>query len=239
MYSTLIVDDEPNARERIRTLLAQHDAVNVVGECSNGVDALQAIRNQKPQLLLLDIQMPGLDGFGVLSHLTPREVPVTVFITAFDKHALRSFDVGAVDYVLKPIVPERFNTALERALERVRAHTASPMPELPPLERLVVEKRGRMVVVPLAGVAWLEAEGNYVRVHAGDGDFLMRATLTMLESRLDPTRFMRIHRSAIVSLPHVTVLKPGAHGDGVVVMKDGTELQAARTRAGELRRRLR
>ena len=249
MYSTLIVDDEPNARERIRALLAGHESIRIIGECANGVEALGAIRRDQPQLLLLDIQMPGLDGFGVLAHLLPSEIPVTVFITAYDQHAIRAFDVGAVDYVLKPIVAERFHVAVARALERVQA-TAAARPDLPALlrgactsvpwlDRLVLEKRGRMVMVQLDDVYWLEAEGNYVRVHAVDGSYLMRATLRMLDSRLDPAHFLRIHRSAIVSLQHVDSMRPGIHGDGMVLMRNGAEVPASRTRAGQLRTLLR
>lgn len=247
MPTALIVDDEPNARERIRTLLSSHAGIVVIGECADGVEALAAIRQQKPELLLLDIQMPGLDGFGVLAHLRPREVPVTVFITAYDEHALRAFDVGAVDYVLKPIVPDRFDKAIERALTRITA--AADRVDVPSLlrsaadasswmERLVVERRGRVVVVPVSEVRYLESAGNYVRVHAAAETYLMRGTLRMLESRLDPAKFMRVHRTAIVALAEIERVEPGAHGDGTVVLRGGVSLPAARTKARELRTRL-
>ena len=249
MPSALIVDDEPNARERIRTLLARHAAVTVAGECGDGVAAVEAIRRERPDLVLLDVQMPGLDGFGVLAHLRPREIPVTVFVTAYDQHALRAFDVGAADYVLKPIVRARFDVAVARALERIgrrqgkgaagvppilRAHTHGPW-----IDRLVVEKRGRLVAVPLAQVRWLESEGNYVRAHAAGTSYLMRATLRLLELRLDPACFVRAHRGVLVSLSQIASVEPGTHGDGTVLLRDGTRLTVARKRARELRRRLR
>ena len=247
MPSALIVDDEPNARERIRALLTRHTSVTVVGECGDGVEAIAAIRRERPLILLLDVQMPGLDGLGVLAHLTPREIPVTVFVTAHDRHAIRAFEIGAVDYVLKPIVRARFDLAVTRAVARVaqrerparagvrilRAQTAGSW-----IDRLVVERRGRLVVIPLARVRWLESEGNYVRVHAIDGTYLMRATLRLLESRLDPARFARSHRSTIVALEHVAGLEPGAHGDGTLLLEDGTALPASRTRTRLLRARL-
>jgi two-component system LytT family response regulator len=252
MPSALIVDDEPNARERIRALLARHPGVTVAGECGDGIDALAAIRRERPQLLLLDVQMPGLDGFGVLAHLRPREIPVTVFITAFDEHAIRAFEVGAADYVLKPIVPSRFDVAVTRAIERIerigertraprsgvpavlRAHSGGPW-----IDRLIAEKRGRLQVIPLGSVRWLASEGNYVRIQAADETYLMRATLGLLERRLDPARFARIHRSSMVALRHVSSLEPGEHGDATVHLQDGTALPVSRKRARELRERLR
>lgn len=250
MIKTIITDDEPNARERIRTLIAQDARFQLVAECSDGVEAVAAIRRERPDLLLLDIQMPGLDGFGVLAHLLPQEVPLTIFITAYDEHAIKAFDVGAVDYVLKPIVPARLATALTRALERLAQGKRLGPVQLPPLLRsvqqvapwldsLIVEQRGRMVLLPTAQVHWLEATGNYVRVHSDQGSHLMRATLTMLESRLDPQQFLRVHRSAIVALNRVTLVEPGAHGDARITLRDGTTLAAARGRASELRARLR
>jgi two-component system, LytTR family, response regulator len=248
MPSALIVDDEPNARERIRALLARHPSLTIVGECGDGVDALAAIRRERPQLLLLDVQMPGLDGFGVLAHLRPREIPVTVFVTAFDEHAIRAFEVGAADYVLKPIVSSRFDVAVARAIERIgeragvprsgvpavlRAHSGGPW-----IDRLIAEKRGRLHVIPLASVRWLASEGNYVRIHAADESYLMRATLGLLERRLDPARFARIHRSSIVALRHVFSMAPGEHGDATVRLQDGTVLPVSRKRARELRERL-
>jgi two-component system, LytTR family, response regulator len=227
LITALIVDDEPNARERVRTLLEASREVMIVGECSDGESGVAEIRRRKPQLLLLDIQMPGADGFAVLHALEAEEIPTTIFVTAYDEHAIRAFDVGAIDYVLKPIVAERFQLALDRALERIRSGSW--------LDRLVVEQRGRMTVVAISSVIWLEAEGNYVRVHSTAGATLMRSTLTGLEKRLDPKQFLRIHRSAIVSLAYVAGITPGDHGDATVTMRGGATIVAARTHARALR----
>jgi two-component system LytT family response regulator len=250
MVEALIVDDEPHARERVRTLLSRHASVRIIGECADGITAVTAIRRERPQLLLLDVQMPGLDGFGVLAHLHPREMPITVFVTAFDEHAIRAFDVGAADYVLKPIVATRFDLAVERALQRLAAGSPTPGRQLEPvlkgaaveglwLDRFAVEQRGRMVVVPATSVHWLAAAGNYVRLYGDTGSQLMRGTLSVLQTRLDPAAFLRIHRSAIVSLRHVAAIRPGQHGEADVVLRDGTVLRASRSRARELRTRLR
>lgn len=248
--TALIIDDEPHARERLRDLLARRSDIRVIGECGDGSSAVTAIRRSRPELILLDVQMPELDGFGVLAHLRPREMPVTVFVTAYNQHALRAFDMGAVDYVLKPIVAARFELAIDRATQRVRERSVSPSSQIKPvlesaapdgpwLERLIVERRGRMLIVPVWSVHWLEAAGNYVRVHGQDGSNLMRATLRVLETRLDPRLFYRIHRSAIVALGSVADVRPGSHGDADVILRDGTELHASRARGRELRLRLR
>ncbi|HEX2189461.1 MAG TPA: LytTR family DNA-binding domain-containing protein [Longimicrobiaceae bacterium] len=246
----LVVDDEPLARERVRALLERYPGIRVVGECGDGVAAVAAIRRERPDLLLLDVQMPGLDGFGVVANLHPREVPVTVFVTAYDEHALRAFDVGAADYVLKPIQPERFRTAVERALERVSSGGRRPHRDLEPvlrqvcadggwLSRFVVERRGRMTLLPVEAVRWLEGADNYVCVHGVEGDHLLRTTLRELERQLDPAGFARIHRSAIVALGRIAAVEPGSHADAVVVLDDGTRLRVSRRRAGALRERLR
>ena len=227
MITALIVDDEPNARERVRTLLDARGDVSVIGECGDGETAIAEIRRRKPQLLLLDIQMPGADGFQVLSTLEPEEIPTTVFVTAYDAYAIKAFDAGAIDYVLKPIVAERFNVAIDRALERVRSGGW--------LDRLIVEQRGRMTVVAIDSVWWLESEGNYVRVHAASGTHLVRATLSGMEQRLDPRKFLRVHRSAIVALDAVVRVEPGDHGDALVQLRDGHSIVASRNHARDLR----
>jgi two-component system, LytTR family, response regulator len=227
LITALVVDDEPNARERVRTLLCERADIRIAGECGDGESAVAEIRRRKPQLLLLDIQMPGLDGFGVLAALEPEEIPTTVFVTAYDEFAIKAFDAGAIDYVLKPIVPERFALAIERAVDRVRSGAW--------LDRLVVDQRGRMTVIPTTAVMWLEAERNYVRVHTPQGAHLMRATLTGLEGRLDPSRFMRVHRSAIVALRAIRSIAPGDHGDAQLKLVDSTCLVASRNYAKSLR----
>jgi two-component system, LytTR family, response regulator len=249
MVAALIADDEAHARERVRTLLAGHAAVRIVGECADGVAAVAAIRRERPQLLFLDVQMPGLDGFGVLAHLRPSEMPLTVFITAYDEHAIRAFDFGAADYVLKPIVPTRFALAVDRALRRLGAGNPTPGEQLAPvlrqavegrwLDRFAVDVRGRTVMVPAESVHRLEGAGNYVQLHGDTGRQLLRGSLRVLEFRLDPAAFMRIHRSAIVSLRHIASVRPGSHGEAEVTLRDGTVLRASRSRARELGARLR
>ena len=246
----VIVDDEPLARERVRTLLGRYPQIRVLAECDSGADAVGLVRRHRPDLLLLDVQMPALDGFGVLANLHPAEVPVTVFVTAYDEHAVRAFDVGAADYVMKPIQPERFARAVERALERVAAGGRAPHRDLEPvlrqvradgrwLDRFAVERGGRMVLVPVETVRWLESADNYVRIHAEGQSHLVRASLRELERQLDPAKFLRIHRSAAVALSRVRSVEGGPHGEAEVRLDDGTRLRAARTRAALLRSRLR
>lgn len=244
----LIVDDEAPVRERVRALLALAPGVEIVGECRDGIQAVDEIRRLRPDAMTLDVQMPGLDGFAVLAHLEDGEIPVTIFVTSYDEHALRAFDVGAADYVLKPIAPARFRTALVRALARVRGgsthHQESAVlrhrhQEGRWLERLVVDTAGHMRLMPLDTVRWLEGADNYVRVHTTQGSHLMRITLAHLETQLDPAHFLRVHRSSIVAIARVRAVEPGTHGDAVVTLDDGTEVRVARTRTARLRRRLR
>jgi two-component system LytT family response regulator len=242
----LIVDDEALVRQRIRTLLQEHSQIVVIGECVDGVAAIQTIRRERPDLVFLDVQMPRLDGFGVLAHLPEPARPVIVFITAYDQYAIRAFDVGAADYVLKPVQPDRFATAVTRALERLTA-SVTGRPALSallrdvraqghPLDRFVVERRGRVRVIPAAQVRWLESVRNYVRVHVDDGSsHVIRTTLGALADQLDPERFLRIHRATIVQVARVRALSPRGHGDATVTLDDGTQLPASRSRVAALR----
>jgi two-component system LytT family response regulator len=245
----LIVDDEAPARDRVRALLATAGDISIVGECTNGIEAVAAIRRERPALITLDIQMPGLDGFGVLSHLRADEMPVTIFVTAYDEHALRAFDVGAADYVLKPIQADRFALALARAIARISGDDGSARPEVSTLrhlrengrylDRIAIEAQGSMQLIPVGGVRWFEGADNYVRVHTGTSSHVLRITMHALEQQLDPARFMRVHRSAIVSFASVTRLERGRHGEGTLVLDDGTAVRVARTRATRLRLALR
>ena len=246
----VIADDEPPARERVRTLLGAFPRLAVVAECEDGVAAVEAVRRTRPQLLVLDIQMPGLDGFGVLAALRPRERPVTVFVTAHDEHALRAFEVGVADYVMKPIRRDRFVAAVERALDQVATLGRHGARDLEPLfrqlradgrwlDRFVVERGGRLRVVPVGAARWLEAADNYVRLHTSDGTHLVRGSLAELAAQLDPSAFVRVHRSAIVAVRRVRDAATGRHGELDVTLDDGTRLRVARSRAEELRRRLR
>jgi two-component system LytT family response regulator len=236
----LIVDDEPLARRRVRRLLAPESEIEIVGECGNGSDAVAAIEELAPDLVFLDVQMPELDGFDVLAAVDVERMPAIVFTTAFDEYAVRAFEVHAVDYLVKPFSRARFELALGRAasrlerrdgpvderlaalLETLRAERARP-------ERLVVKAGGRVQFVPVAEIRWIEAEGNYARVHAGETSHVVRTTLAGLASKLDPKRFLRIHRSTIVNVRYVRELRPWFRGDYVVVMRDGTELTLSRT----------
>ena len=234
----LIVDDEAPARRRIRRLLAAEADVTVVGECGDGASAISTIAETRPDLVFLDVQMPERDGFEVVKALAPRRLPAVLFVTAFDRYALQAFEVHAVDYLLKPFTGERFRTALDRARERITQHVHDPaLAELAKalrnrpayLSRLPIRSAGRTVFVDLDAVDWLEAADNYVRVHVGQREHLLRETLATLEAQLDPERFARIHRSAIVRLDGVVEIRPTSHGDAEVVLRNGSRLTASRT----------
>ena len=234
----LIADDETVARRRVRRLLAAEPDVEVAGECADGAAAVQAITSDCPELVFLDVQMPELDGFGVLRTIDPAPLPAIVFVTAFDRYALRAFDVHAIDYLLKPFTRERFRLALDRARERIgRANVDPGLASLAAalrrqpryLTRVSVRSAGRIIVVDLSTVDWIEAADNYVRLHAGRREYLRRETLAGLEKRLDPDRFARIHRSAIVQVNRIRELHPASHGDMDVVLTDGTVLTLSRT----------
>jgi len=236
----LIVDDEPLARERIRALLRDAPETEVVGECGDGRRAVAAIRRRKPDLVFLDVQMPELDGFEVLRALGPAEMPAVIFVTAYDRYALRAFEVHALDYLLKPFDRERFQRALARArsqLERdrhgaVEKRLLALLEDLQPgrkrLERLVVKEGGRIFFLRADEIDWVEAQGNYARLHVGRETHLVRETMARLEAGLDPKHFARIHRSAIVNLERVREMRPDFHGDYAVVLRDGTRLTLSR-----------
>jgi len=243
----LVVDDEGPARRRIRRLLLAETDIVVVGECGDGASAVEAIARERPDLVFLDVQMPERDGFDVVTAIPRRELPAILFVTAFDRYALRAFDVHAVDYLLKPFTRERFRTALDRARDRVaRRVPDAGMADLTEslrarpsyLTRVVVTSGRRSIVVDLASVDWMEASGNYIRLHAPSREYLLRDTLAALEAHLDPDRFVRIHRSAIVAVDRVATLTPVSHGDAEVVLRDGTRLTASRTWRDRLRRAL-
>jgi two-component system LytT family response regulator len=249
----LIVDDEPAAREGLRHLLAADPEVTVVGECANGREALEALHRAPADVLFLDVQMPGLDGFGVLRELGPDRVPVVVFVTAYNQYALHAFDVRALDYLLKPFSDERFQEALGRAKAHVRrgrlgdlgqrlaallAELDQPAPpaviEAPApgtgtyLDRLVIKSGGRVTLLRVTEIDWIDAEGDYVRIHVGRQWHLLRETMKNLEAQLDPRRFVRIHRSTIVNLERVKELQPFFRGEYVLVLHEGTTLKLSR-----------
>jgi two-component system LytT family response regulator len=231
----LIVDDEAVARRRIRRLLAAEADVTVVGECADGASALKSIAKDKPDIAFLDVQMPELDGFDVVQSVPPPELPGIVFVTAFDRYALRAFDVHAIDYLLKPFTRERFRTALARARERLGSHdnVAALREHLRATRhypaRVAVRAADRFVVIDWRDVDWVEAADNYVKLHVGATEFLLRDTLASIEKQLDPGRFARIHRSAIVQLDRIAELHPVSHGDVDLVLRGGARLMLTRT----------
>jgi two-component system LytT family response regulator len=235
----LIVDDEPPARSKVRRLIEGDPDIEVVGEAGGGEEALRRIRNQRPDLVFLDIQMPGMDGFTVLESLEKEALPDVVFVTAYDEHALKAFDVHAVDYLLKPYSADRFEVALARAKERlagdgtgasagVEALLAAVRPDTAWLDRIRVDEKDHSVFVALEDVDWIEADGNYVTLHAGTRRHLVRGSLAGLEARLDPRRFARIHRSWIVNVDRIREVHGWGHGDALLVLEDGTELRMSR-----------
>lgn len=239
----LIVDDEPLSRQKIAGFLASEPDIEIVGERANGREALEALQQEPIDLLFLDVQMPELDGFGLLEALEDEAPPAIIFVTAFDQYALKAFEVHAIDYLLKPFDKERFQKALGRAREtlaRNPARGALPV-ELRSLlgalhtqnqpkftERLVIKTGGRIYLVKSDDIDWVEAEGNYVRLHVGAAAHLLRETMTNLEQKLDPARFVRIHRSTLVNLERIHELQPWFRGDYVVILKDGQKLTLSR-----------
>jgi two-component system LytT family response regulator len=242
----LVVDDEPLARERMRIGLGRIPEIEVAGECADGLEAVQAILDVRPDLVLLDIQMPGLDGFGVVERVRLERMPAVVFVTAYDRYALQAFEVHALDYVLKPFDPARFDAAVRHAVELVRTRRlgeagqrlAALMRELSPglepspgtpAKRILVRQGEGFGFVETVRIDWLEAAGNYVRVHAGERSWLVRATLASLMDSLDPRRFVRIHRSTIVNLDRVREIQPWVGGDYLAILTDGRQLRVSRT----------
>jgi two-component system LytT family response regulator len=232
MLRVALVDDEPLGRERIRALLADEKDVTLVGEYRTGEEALAGILESAPQVLFLDIQMPEMDGFGLVqlleARLAPEQRPFIVVVTAHDAYALRAFDVSAVDYLLKPFDRARFREALARARARV---SERPRPDV----RFVVRLASKMTLVPAADVEWIAGEGSYARLHSAGKRHLVRETLKSVEARLDPRKFVRVHRSAIVNVDCVATLEPHVHGQYVLTMKDGARIISSRTHSGKLR----
>ncbi len=237
----LIVDDEPIARAGIREMLAAEKDIVVIGEAGDGLSAAEEIIAKKPDLVFLDIQMPEVDGFGVIEAVGPGEMPAVVFVTAFDEYAVRAFEVHALDYLLKPVDPDRFRRTILRVRSRIdgRAGADPPVGALmqalrglpgsgPYPERLLIRTPEKVIVVDARSIEWIAAEGDYVRVRWKGGTLTARSTLAAMESRLDPARFARIHRSTIVSVPHVRELRPLFSGDHAVILHDGTKFNLSR-----------
>ncbi len=237
---TLIVDDEFLARDRLRQLLQDNPEIELMGECANGTEAVEAIQEKRPDLVFLDVRMPELDGFEVLAEIDLDPMPVVVFVTAHDKFALKAFEVHAVDYLLKPFDRERFQTALSRALERVKhrdgaaiaQRQAAVVAELrssqKPLDRLAVKSSGRVVFVKVDDIDWIEAAHNYVELHVEKQSHLLRETLNSIEARLPAEKFVRISRSVIVNIERIKELEPLFYGEYNVTLRNGTRLTLSR-----------
>lgn len=235
----VIVDDEPLGRTVIREMLRGEPDIELVGEAANGHEALELLSRTQPALLFLDVQMPEVDGFDLLGALDT--LPLVIFVTAYDQYAVRAFEVHALDYLLKPFDRERFGKAVQRAKEQLRQaqHTAvnerilalleAQKAQTPYLERLVIKHQGRVFFLKTADLDWVEAEGNYVKLHVGPTAYLLRETLSHLETQLDPQQFARLHRSHLVNLDRIRELQPWSHGEYRVLLHDGTELTLSRT----------
>jgi two-component system, LytTR family, response regulator len=235
----LVVDDEPLARRSIRRLLGKNSGVDIVGECEDGESGAQAIREKKPDLVFLDVQMPEMDGFDVLSEIGADAMPVTIFVTAHDRYALRAFDANAIDYLLKPFGKDRFERALARAKQQIDGKldrdelgkVISSLQRLAAairLDRLAIPRNGRITFVDTKDIDWIEAQGNYVRLHVGDREHELRETLTELEKKLSSSSFFRIHRSIIVNIHSIREIQPWFHGYHRVLLENGTELRMSR-----------
>lgn len=236
----LIADDEPLARERLRTLLKEEPGMEIVGEVGDGTTAAESIMALNPDIVFLDVQMPGANGFDVIEAVGPARMPFVVFVTAFDRYALRAFDVHALDYLLKPFDRERFRQAVARAREQmtrangseVERRLAAIMDDLRPskqkTDRFVVKSGGRIFFVRTSEIDWIEAAGNYVKLHVGNDSHLIRETMTAVEGRLSSDAFVRIHRCHIVNIEQVRELQPWFNGEYVVFLKNGTRLTLSR-----------
>lgn len=237
---TLIVDDEPLARERVKRFLRDEAEIEIIGECGNGADAVVSIKQMEPDLVFLDIQMPEKNGFEVIKSLNGKSLPTVVFVTAYDQYALQAFDVHALDYLLKPFTRERVHRAVSRAREQIEGRRfgtlderlvtliADLKSEKKYLERLVVKSTGRVFFLKTDEIDWIEAAGNYVKLHVGRESHMIRETMNGIEAKLDPDKFLRIHRSTVVHIDRIKELHPMFSGDYAVILRDGTELALSR-----------
>ncbi|HEV8610012.1 MAG TPA: LytTR family DNA-binding domain-containing protein [Thermoanaerobaculia bacterium] len=247
----LIADDEPLAREWVRSAVVDDPDLEVIGEAGDGFEAAEAIRRLKPDLVFLDVQMPGLDGFGVLEALSPEEIPAVVFVTAFDQYAVRAFETQAVDYLMKPFSRERVEEAVRRVRELVKGRSLEDFREsiakiVEKVRRdrsypewVLLKAEGKNVFVKVRDIDWIESSRNNVRIHVGPTLYLLHETTSAIASRLDPKRFLRIHRSAIVNIERIRELHPWFNGDYAVILRDGTQLTLSasyRDRLREFRR---
>jgi two-component system, LytTR family, response regulator len=259
----LIVDDEPLARQRLEDLLRAENGVEIVASVDNGQAAVDAVRSLHPDIAFLDVQMPGKTGIDVVREVGPEAMPLTIFVTAYDRYALQAFDLAAVDYLVKPFDDERFEQAFQRARRYVELEEMGELRERllavldggsrggpssapaaptsggsPYLERIAVEMRGKVRVVPVSQIEYITASGPYVELHTSERAYLIREAIHTLEEKLDPNRFLRIHRSIIVRVDLIDTFHRGAGGDYEVQLKSGARLRVSRSRREELERRL-
>ena len=254
---TLIVDDEPLARRNLRLLLERDPQVEIIGECRNGREAVQSVNKLSPDLIFLDIQMPEMDGFDVLASVGAEQIQAIIFVTAFDQYALKAFEVHALDYLLKPFDDARFQRALEQAksqieqkalnrisgkllalLEERESKREQRAPRKTYLTRLMVKLASRVVLLKVNEIDWIEADGNYAKLHIGKKAHLLREKMHDLEAQLNPQKFVRIHRSIIVNLDRIKEMHPHFNGDYIVVLEDGVQLKLSRSRREHLETRL-
>jgi two-component system LytT family response regulator len=245
--TALIVDDEPLARKFIRRMLEKHTSVEITGECGNGKEAVHRIRKEKPDLVFLDVQMPEMDGFTTLETLGAENLPQIVFVTAYEHYAIRAFEIHALDYLLKPFDQQRFDKAMSRINEKfadreqfrdeqkqIAALLENVARKSPYIERLVIKTGGRIIFLKTADVDWIQADDKYAHLHAGKKSYLVRQTLGALEAQLDPQKFVRIHRSAIVNVERISELQPMFTGEHTVVLENGTKLTLSRSYKSKL-----
>lgn len=248
---TLVVDDEPLARERLTGLLFNEPDIEIVGQCRDGEEAITSIVDLSPDLVFLDVQMPHMNGFEVIDAVGNERMPLVIFVTAFDQHALKAFQVRALDYLLKPFDRERFAEALQRARKQIDREETGDLgrrlialvkdlrKDHPKTERLVVKSGGRLFFLRADEIDWIEAAGNYVRLHVGNTSHLLRETMNAIEGRLDPEKFFRIHRSRIVNMERIQELQPWLNGEYSVLLRTGTRLTLSRGYREKLQDRLR
>jgi two-component system LytT family response regulator len=246
----LVVDDEPLARERLTTLLTAEPDIELVGPARDGEEAITAIHDDSPDLVFLDVQMPQMNGFDVIDAVGSDKMPLVIFVTAYDQHALKAFQVRALDYLLKPFDRERFSDALQRARKQLEREETGDLGrrllalvkdlrrDQPRSDRLVVKSGGRLFFLRADEIDWIEAAGNYVRLHVGPASHLLRETMNAIEGRLDPEKFFRIHRSRIVNMERIQELQPWLNGEYAVLLRTGTRLTLSRGYREKLQDRL-
>ncbi len=246
-YNVLIVDDETHARERIAKFIANDPRLTILGECDNGTSAAEFILNNRPDIVFLDIQMPDLDGFGVIETVGVRDMPPTIFVTAYDQYAINAFKVNALDYVLKPVSRNPFEQAANRAIEWLDSHKKGVVNERllgllteikdqqgakaneEYLQRLIIKSAGKMYIIKTSDIEWIEADDNYVKLHVNGKTHYLRQTMKTMEKSLDPSLFLRIHRSVIVNMDRISQIQQWFNNEYMVTLKNGTELNMSRT----------